>query len=103
MNEKDRIAMEQFKKQYPKIKFDKDGNVPIPRSLQIGALEISIHILTRKPYIHLGIFRNKTIIWILNRLFYTVVKLPYRITGQMGTRIIAWIMQHTPADEDERK
>jgi hypothetical protein len=46
------------------------------------------------------IIRFRPLIWLLNEIFFLVCYLPY---WEGGAKIMWWILQHTPADENETK
>jgi len=53
-----------------------------------------------KIRLRIGIIQCKPLVWVLDRIFWTINAMPpFRGSWQ----IMGWIMAHTPADEDERK
>jgi hypothetical protein len=82
------------------MKLNKDGNVIIPRRYQIGFLSFGRGVLTDRFYFHIEIIRNPVLIWLLNKLFGLLLRLPY---SMRASRAMWWILAHTPADENETK
>lgn len=52
----------------------------------------------RKLRLRIGIIRCPAIVWLLNKIYNVIPKLPY---SPVGWRVMAWILRHTPADDNE--